>query len=185
MRSEPLVVDSSNFLLRVEAHSGEKIRHCFQCEKCATGCPLAAEMDCTPNQVLQLVQLGDQRVLSSRAIWFCVGCYTCAIRCPNDIDLSAVMDTLRELAIEEDITPALPQARDFHQLFLSEIYRRGRISELMLMARYGLKTRNSLWKRLLLGWTMLVKGRLELRLPRVKQRRRLRALFKEKEKGIS
>jgi len=153
---------SLGFLEEIEAHSGEMVRRCFQCDRCATGCPMIAQMQHAPNELFLLIQLGDREtVLSSNTFWFCVSCYTCSVRCPNDIDIAHVMDTLRELSLKEGFSPALPQARDFHQIFLDCVRRRGRVSELELMARYNLKLKKP-FARLALGWELLRKGRLEL-----------------------
>jgi len=119
-------------------------------------------MQYTPNELFRLIQLGDRTaVLSSNTFWFCVSCYTCSIRCPNDIDIAHVMDSLRELALQEGYPAALPQARDFHNIFLGCVRRSGRISELELMARYNFKQRRP-FMRLPLGWALFRKGRLEL-----------------------
>jgi len=150
------------FLAEIEAHSDEMLRRCFQCDKCATGCPMASYMHHTPNELFRLIQLGHREaVLSSNAFWFCVSCYTCSVRCPNDIDIAHVMDALRELSLRQGFAPALPHARDFHELFLDCVRRSGRVSELELMARYTLKLRRP-FSRLALGWEMLRTGRLEL-----------------------
>ena len=37
--------------------TGESVARCYQCGKCAAGCPLAVEMDLPPSQVLRLLQL--------------------------------------------------------------------------------------------------------------------------------
>ncbi len=169
-----LTAQSLDFLKVIEAHSGEPVRRCFQCDRCATGCPMTSYMQHTPNELFRLIQLGAREtVLSSNAFWFCVSCYTCSVRCPNDIDIAHVMDTLREFSLREGFAPALPQARDFHELFLDCVRRGGRVSELELMARYNLKLRKPL-ARAALGWELLRKGRLEL-LP--KGTRELRKLF--------
>jgi hypothetical protein len=82
------------------------------------------------------------------------------------------MDTLRELSLKEGFSPALPQARDFHQIFLDCVRRRGRVSELEMMARYNLKLKKP-FARLALGWELLRKGRLELWPKRAPSVRRL------------
>jgi heterodisulfide reductase subunit C len=119
-------------------------------------------MQYTPNELFRLIQLGDRAiVLTSNTFWFCVSCYTCSIRCPNDIDIAHIMDSLRELSLEAGYPSALPQARDFHRIFLDCIRRSGRVSELELMARYNLKLRKP-FMRMALGWALFRKGRLEL-----------------------
>lgn len=157
-----LAAGGPTLLERVEAHSGEAIRRCFQCDKCATGCPLATSMDRTPNELFGLIQLGDgEAVFSSNTFWVCVSCYTCSVRCPNDIDIAGVMDALRELSLQEGHPPAWRRARDFHEIFLDCVRRSGRVSEFALMARYHLKLRKP-FGRLRLGWVLFRKGRLEL-----------------------
>lgn len=57
-------------------------------------------MDLLPNQVIRLVQLGqEERVLSSRTIWLCASCLTCDSRCPRGIDISRVMEALRVMIL--------------------------------------------------------------------------------------
>ena len=58
-------------------------------------------MDLLPSQVMRLVHLGaEDEVLESQAIWLCASCEACTTRCPMDIDIAAVMDALRILAVE-------------------------------------------------------------------------------------
>jgi len=59
-------------------------------------------MDIMPNQVIRKVQLGDESVLDSKAIWFCVSCFTCTVRCPQGIDLAKVMEALRQLVLRKN-----------------------------------------------------------------------------------
>ncbi len=157
-----LVAQPLDFLREIEARSDEPVRRCFQCDRCATGCPMALHMQYAPNELFRLIQLGAREaVLSSTTFWFCVSCYTCSVRCPNDIDIAHVMDTLRELALRQGRGPAVEQARVFHELFLDCVRRRGRVSELELMARYNLRLKKPC-ARLTLGWKLLRQGRLEL-----------------------
>lgn len=157
-----LFAGPSDLLRQVEAHSHEQISRCFQCDKCATGCPMVEQMQYAPHELFRLIQLGNRAaVLGSNTFWYCVSCYTCSIRCPNEIDIARVMDSLRELALEEGYPPALPQARDFHRTFLDCVRRSGRVSELGLMARYNIKMKRP-FRRLSLGWALLRKRRLEL-----------------------
>ncbi len=39
----------------VEELSGQDIRECYQSGKCSAGCPIAADMDVPPNQVIRLL----------------------------------------------------------------------------------------------------------------------------------
>lgn len=176
-RSDGSPVADLTFAEAVAARSGENIAACYQCAKCTAGCPLAPDMDLAPNQVLRCVQLGMRdTVLASSSIWLCTTCATCATRCPRDIDLARVMDTLRAMALESGVTPAQPQTPLFYRLFLGLVRRGGRLNEVPLMAAYGLLTRNP-FKDLLLGQKMFVKGKLNPIAPKVRDIAQVRRIF--------
>jgi heterodisulfide reductase subunit C len=90
-----------------------------------------------PDRILRLTAL-DQRneVLSSKDIWLCAGCYTCATRCPNEIDISAIMDALRQLALLEGYAAGERDALLFHRLFLGVVERMGRSHEAVMLGLY-------------------------------------------------
>ncbi|MGZ3605566.1 MAG: 4Fe-4S dicluster domain-containing protein, partial [Thermodesulfobacteriota bacterium] len=116
------------FLSEVIQASGEKIQACFQCQKCSAGCPIAYAMDILPNQMLRRIQYGHrEKVLSSKTIWICASCYTCSVRCPNDIDIARVMDALRSLSIRSGAEPGEKDIPLFHSVFLDSIKSKGRI----------------------------------------------------------
>ena len=94
----------NTFLSEVHQASGETIQDCYQCQKCSAGCPVAYAMDILPNQVLRHIQYDHrEKVLASKTIWICASCYTCSVRCPNNIDIAKIMDTLRNIAIRSGI----------------------------------------------------------------------------------
>ena len=131
--SEPIIEDHS-FLSEIIAASGVNLQACYQCQKCSAGCPVVDAMDLLPNQVLRHIQYGHrERVLGSKTIWICASCYTCSVRCPNDIDIAKIMDTLRHLAIRSGSKPGEKDIPLFHSLFLEEIKSKGRIHELSLI----------------------------------------------------
>ena len=81
------------------SHTGILTERCYQCGKCAAGCPLADEMDYPSTVIMRMLQLGlpemDDKVLQSYTIWLCLTCETCYARCPMEIDIPRVMDYLR------------------------------------------------------------------------------------------
>ncbi len=90
----------SSFVAKIEQVSGQKLLACYQCGKCSAGCPMAAHMDILPNQVIRMAQLGMQeKLLASRTIWTCVSCLTCNSRCPKNIRIAEVMESLRQTAL--------------------------------------------------------------------------------------
>jgi heterodisulfide reductase subunit C len=137
-------------------------------------------MEFYPNQLFRLIQLGDEkRVLVSNTMWLCLCCYTCSVRCPNDIDIAKVMDSLRMIALAQGYSSPFPQALAFHQVFLNCVRRYGKVNEVELMLRYNLRLRKP-FQRLLLGLTMLSKGRLEILPRRIKGRKELHQIFENK-----
>ena len=81
---------------------GENIRKCFACGTCAAGCPVT-DVDATYNsrKIIRQVLLGmREEVFSSPLIWFCVLCYRCYARCPQEVNFTDVMRALRYLAIK-------------------------------------------------------------------------------------
>lgn len=86
----------SNILKDIAEISGENVAECYQCGKCTAACPVNQAMDILPHQVLRFLQLGlVDEVLNSKTIWICASCFTCAGRCPRDVDLANVMEALR------------------------------------------------------------------------------------------
>jgi heterodisulfide reductase subunit C2 len=160
--NELMVPKEDAFLSEVARASGVDLQACYQCQKCSAGCPVAGEMDLLPNQILRHIQYGHrERVLGSNTIWLCASCYTCSVRCPNDIDIARIMDTLRHLAIRSGSKPGERDIPVFHSVFLDEIKSRGRIHELSLIFRFKSKTRDFL-KDAGLGWKMFRLGKIKL-----------------------
>jgi len=91
----------NDLVRRIEEISGQDMLACYQCGACSAGCPVAFAMDMLPSQVIRLVQLGQaEEALESETIWFCAACQTCYARCPKGVDLSRIMEALREIALQ-------------------------------------------------------------------------------------
>jgi heterodisulfide reductase subunit C len=187
---KPLVTSrdlNSRFLDSVERKSGEDIRACYQCGKCTAGCPMVFSMDYSPNQIMRLIQLGlKEEVLSSATIWLCA---SCTIRCPRDIDLARVMNTLRLLAryCKEPvkIKYEVMDVPLFNEIFLKSIYKFGRLNDMYLVRNFNLKSGNY-FKDMFMGPVMFLKGKLKLRATKVKNIKEIKKIFakvKELEEG--
>jgi heterodisulfide reductase subunit C len=119
-------------------------------------------MDLLPSQVIRLVQLGvEDEVLVSRAIWLCASCEACTARCPMGIDLAAVMDTLRMLAVERQAPVPDAHGKQFNRSLLGSVRRHGRVFEVGMLAAYKLRSRDLLSDAGKVP-QMLLKGKLSL-----------------------
>ena len=149
---------------------------CYQCGKCAAGCPVAYAMDYPPAQLIHAARLGlDDLVLRSKTIWLCASCETCTTRCPQEVDIAGVMDAAKILAVRRGVKPAIGEVRSFHQAALATIRRFGRMWEAGMLVNLKLRTARYL-KDLQLGRRMLRKRKLKL-LPSLVGARRARRIF--------
>ena len=175
------------FAEEVKEKSQAHLERCYQCVACSSGCPIAFAMDYAPHQILRMTQLGlKDRVLNSTTIWLCASCETCATRCPNDIEIVKVMDTLRHIALAEGRTEQtrLPL---FHNTFLDGIKSNGKIHELMLIMRYMLSSGDifkfqDLLNNITLGAKMFLKGKLAILPSKIKGAGEVKRIFQLTEK---
>jgi len=174
----------SEFAEIIKQTSGLDINVCYQCKKCTSGCPVAYAMDYTPTQLMHAICLGlKELALNSATIWLCASCETCTTRCPQELDLVKVMDTLRIMAVHTGIKPKVPEVAAFYRADLNSIRFFGRMYELGLIGMLKLST-GQFTKDMGLGIKMLKKGKLKL-LPTFRgssMTRRIFAKVKEREK---
>lgn len=156
---------------RISEHPGcEGIFSCLQCGACSGTCPLSIYMDFGPRRMIALVREGFRTAaLSSETIWLCASCYSCAVHCPRQIQITDVMYTLKREAIEENLYPRrLPipvLAQEFYKLVCS----RGRNPEMWVVLRMVLKSNPLILLRMIrTGWDLVRTGRLSLRSERVR-----------------
>lgn len=161
----------------VQDHSGVNINTCLQCRTCSGGCPFTAAMDHLPNEVVRLLQFGlIDEVLRCSTIWTCVACNTCSAQCPMAIDIAAMMDVMRQTAVERNLAVAEPDVLAFHQEIMRSIHKYGRTHKLEIMLRFKLKTRR-FFSDTQTGLRMLAKRKLDLTPSRVKDTETLSKLM--------
>jgi len=172
-------MSSSQALLAdaVLSESGQNVNLCYQCKKCAAGCPISYEMDHTPAQLIHAIRLGmDDLVLNSKTMWLCASCETCSTRCPQDVDVAKVMDAVKITALHRGIKPAIPQVASFYKAALANIKTCGRMYELGMIVDLKRRTFEFL-KDAGLGMKMFRKGKLKL-LPSLTGALRTRRIFR-------
>ena len=151
-----------DFVKKVEKLSGSKVSRCFQCGKCSAGCPMRSFMEHPPNRVMRLLQLGQfERVLAGRSIWYCASCETCSTRCPNKVDLAAIMDALRKCSWDAAGHSKESYVQLANRLFLDNIRNYGRQYEMRLAAVFNMRS-GQLLKDFMLGPKLLSKGKLKM-----------------------
>jgi heterodisulfide reductase subunit C len=139
--TEKIPLRNNDFTRKVAAEV-RYLNRCYQCSMCSDGCPVAYAMDYFPNQIIHLVRLGlKEKVLNSTTIWLCASCETCATRCPNEIEIVRLMDILREESVKAGVNSRVSNILKFHQAFLDQIKKKGRIDEVSLMISYEMKSR--------------------------------------------
>ena len=82
---------------------GENILYCFQCGTCVSVCPVAAKNSkYDPRKIIGMSLLGmREEVLSSEALWLCSTCYSCYIRCPQNVKITSVIAAIQNIASKE------------------------------------------------------------------------------------
>lgn len=119
---------------------GREIRKCIQCGTCSASCPLTDAMDYGPRSLFALIRDGKMaQVLNSNTPWTCVSCYQCTNRCPQEIPVTELMYTLKEIITQSREKTRANKARDLHLAFSASLNRFGRVTETFIMAIYALK----------------------------------------------
>ena len=170
----------SSFLEEVSERSGENLSLCYQCLKCTAGCPTAPHMEFRPNNIIRMIQMGKkQEVMGSSAIWFCVYCQTCGTRCPNEIHIGVLMDTLREMAMEEGVHAKEKNIHLFHEAFIQSVRRGGRAHEVTMLMEYILRSRDMMKGSLIPGVKLFLKGKFPLLPSFVKGKDDIKRIFEK------
>jgi len=91
------------YMEKITNISGESVLSCYQCGICSSACPLRFAMDLSPTQVIRLIQLGlIERIISSNTFWICSTCFNCYVKCPREINITKIMETLRQIKLRKE-----------------------------------------------------------------------------------
>ena len=86
---------------------GEHLRRCFACGTCVAGCPVSeVDPEYSPRKIIRQILFGmREEVLSSPLMWYCLVCYRCYARCPQNVNFTDIMRALRYLALKGNHAP--------------------------------------------------------------------------------
>jgi heterodisulfide reductase subunit C2 len=163
----------------VEQISGVDLSVCFQCKKCSNGCAVGKMAKSRPSEIMRQLHLGaGNELLECDLIWTCASCETCSTRCPMGIDVAAVIDALRKLAIERGARKPAGDVPLFNRAFLKTVEMFGRSYEIGMVAAYKLGTGK--WMNDTEKFpTMLKKRKISLLPPRGGDRKTVGRIFKQ------
>lgn len=118
------------------------IFYCYQCGKCSAGCPLADVYEYQPNQIIRLIQADRiDLIFEANSIYLCLACEICSSRCPQEVDIAAIMNYLRIKSWEYDSFKD-KAVRNFYKSFLKIIQLFGRSYEPALIFSLNLMNGN-------------------------------------------
>ncbi len=164
--------------------TGADAATCYQCGKCSAGCPMAAESDLRPHNVMRLVvQNRRTQALADPTIWLCLTCETCSARCPNACDPAGVIDALRDMSMASGNADTPRRIAAFHTAFLAQIKATGRLHEVGMVMEYKLRS-GDLVKDVTNAPLMLTRGKLSLRTERIEGLAEIRRIFSKCEAGV-
>jgi heterodisulfide reductase subunit C len=171
-RERKMIGDRGDYFLnRIQGETGVNVTACYQCERCTNACPASYFMDIKPHQVIRYVQLGwREALMHSTTIWVCLSCEMCTTYCPNMVDVAETINYLRTMAASSTITPKERHLAVFHQTFLEQLHKYGRVNEFWLMNAFNLKPNilkekiqsGMLQEEIALGLALIKKGKLNL-----------------------
>lgn len=175
----PEETSTNSFLEEVIAiPGGERLKSCIQCGTCGGSCPSGEAMDHTPRKLFAMILAGmREEVLQSNTFWFCVSCYYCTIRCPQEIPITEIMYRLKRLAIKAGYYIA--SITDFSETFVGQVETYGRSFELGLATSYYLRhhpLQSIRMSPLLVG--MVSRGRISFTPQRIQGIHQLRAILR-------
>ena len=134
-----------NLISEVQKLSGIDISNCLQCKKCSNGCPVTGLTKVHPSDIIRSMQLnvGD-KIFESDLIWMCASCETCYERCPMKINMAEVMDALRVIAVQKNLSKQRGNVPLFNRSFLKTVKMFGRTYDIGMITAYKLGASNYL-----------------------------------------
>lgn len=158
---------------------GVNVYDCYQCGKCSAGCTVSEFIQESPTRVIRLIQLNQKEaVFQSTTPYLCATCNTCSSRCPMEIDVAKLMESIRIASKKEGRKPAVKEVPRFSEIFLDSVKAHGRTYELGLTIKHNMANGTPL-KDAELGPNMFLNGKLSLLPPKIKNKERIKKIFEK------
>lgn len=174
------MTDSFSNRIMNQTPGGDRLALCLQCGTCGGSCPSAADMDATPRTLFAMIMAEmEDEVLSSSTPWYCVSCYYCMTRCPQNIPITDLMYTLKQDAISHGYYQENDHA-DWSTSFIGYVERYGRSFEFGLATRYHLSHHPlKAFQKRGLAFKMMRKGRLSRSPTKIRNMPQLTSILNE------
>lgn len=106
--------------LKEDVRFVQGLNSCINCGTCTAVCPAASFWDYDPREIVDLLQVEDEKnledLLKGDKIWFCGQCMSCKTRCPRNNTPGLVILALRNLSIETGLYMQSPRGRQMYAL---------------------------------------------------------------------
>lgn len=158
-----------------------RLNYCIQCGTCGGSCPSGPDMDHTPRALFAMINAGMKpQALKSNTPWYCVSCYYCTSRCPQEIHITDIMYTLKRMAIDEGYfrESTAADAPGFSQTFIFYVENFGRSFEIGLATAYKLMHHPlDMLAVIPMGLGMMAKSRVDIIPKRIKAMNQLKNIL--------
>lgn len=185
--TETLTARPPNLMDKVIADTPGKainLKACLQCGTCGGSCPSGPDMDHSPRALFAMLDSEmEEEVLMSNTHWYCVSCYQCIVRCPQEIPITDIMYTLKRKAIKAGYFKEIDKdkAPEFSETFIDFVDNYGRSFELGVVMRHHLRYHPISAVKLAtgMGLKMITKGRMDFTPTRIKNLPQLKSILKK------
>jgi len=162
---------------------GKDILRCIQCGTCSGSCPFTDQMDYAPRGLFSLIRDGEMgEALKSNTMWFCSSCYQCTERCPQEIPVTDIMYSLKQMAFKMSTVPSGLKMPDLYNSFADNLKYFGRVTDQLVMAKYSMKHPFDAIKSMPLAIKLILRKRMEMRPQMTNNRLTVSTLLKQNKK---
>jgi heterodisulfide reductase subunit C len=142
-------------------------------------------MDYSPSELIAMARAGmKEEVLTSNAMWFCLSCYLCTVRCPREIKITRLMHVMEGMSAAEGLNNKRTTTPAMYRGFNNFVHKYGRMSELWMMMRYYFQTNPfKAIKMIPVAWNLFTHKRISIKIDKLSPEglKQLRAIVEKAE----